>query len=216
MRARAPGGPPPPLALAWPQHARVRLGRTTRTRTHRRTSRDAFSGALATMTRRADRCEVRFVVIVAGDEMIDLARLAAADIAGPRVASEDPTAAALPVGGQPCPTAAALPASRHRTPPSYGPRGFRPEGRAYHAQQRTACLGGVAGPGPPALLGAPGCRRPPGCDGPPPLFARPPGVGDPGAVRGPRGVHRSAGISGPQRRSPLAGGEHVVGRDELP
>src|SRR5690606_38288598 len=113
--------PPPPLARAWPlEHAWMRLGRSTRTRTHRCTSRNAFSGALATMTRRADRCEVRFVVVVAGDEVIDLARFAAAPVAGPRVASEDPTAAALPVGGQPCPAVAALPASRHRTPPSYG------------------------------------------------------------------------------------------------
>src|SRR5690606_23550583 len=146
-RVRAGGGPPPPLARAWPQHARVRLGRATRTRTHRRTSCDAFSGALATMTRRADRCEVRSVVVVAGDEVIDFARFAAAPVAGPRVASEDPTAAALPVGGQPCPTVAALPASRHRTPPSYGPRGFRPGGRAHDAQQRTTCLVGGGGPG---------------------------------------------------------------------
>src|SRR5690606_20356430 len=100
MRARARRGPPPPLARAWPlEHARMRLGRSTRTRTHRRTSRNAFGRALATMTRRADRCEVRFVVVVAGDEMIDLARLAAAPVARPRVTSEHPTTAALPVCG---------------------------------------------------------------------------------------------------------------------
>src|SRR5690606_14647087 len=203
VRARARRGPPPPLARAWPQHARVRLGRSTRTRTHRRTSRNAFSRALATMTRRADRCEVRFVVVVAGDEMIDLARRVAAVVAGPRVASEDPTAAALPVGGQSCPTVAALPASRHRTPPSYGPRGFRPEGRVHDAQQRTTCQGGGGGPGAPGPARGPRVLLPPRVRRTTPAACTAPRCRRPrGAARGTPGAHRSAGISGTQRRSP--------------